>query len=59
MKTNYQNKIEQTQVILDKLPNTIKKFVKSGIIILRVVKNGFDKDGNQLLFIDHLNLNHN
>ena len=54
--TNYQNSIQSVQITLNELPKFINTKIKNGVQILRVVKNGFDKDANQLVFIDLIDL---
>jgi len=51
-----QNPLEKTQCLLSELPNVINGIIKAGCVVTRVVKNGFDSQGNQLIYIVYINL---
>ena len=51
-----QNRLEKTQCFLSELPNVINNIIKVGNVVTRVVKNGFDSQGNQLVYIVYISL---
>ena len=51
-----QNRLEKTQCFLTELPNVINNIIKAGSVVTRVVKNGFDSQGNQLVYVVYISL---